>query len=283
MTSGSPVRTWPFFAAVFLLAWAWWLGVSKMVDTASVGAGAVGLLFLPGTFAPAIVAVVLAARSGGAKSVRALLSRLTDRGAGMRWYVFAISYMAAVKLAAAAAHRVITGAWPAFGATPAYVMLAAVAVSTPVQGGEEIGWRGFALPRLAQRFGLGGASVILGVIWAIWHLPLFLIAGTDTTDQSFPVFLFQVTALSVAMAWLFARARGSLLPVMLMHAAVNNTKDIVPSAEAVAPGAWALSRSLVAWSTVSLLWLCAVFFLFRMRRSPELEGAVEEARWFASI
>jgi len=138
------------------------------------------------------------------------------------------------------------------------------------------------LPRLAERFGLGGASLILGVIWAIWHLPLFLIEGTDTTDQSFPVFLLQVTALSVAMAWLFARSRGSLLPVMLMHAAVNNTKDIVPSAEAVAPGAWGLSHSLVAWTTVGLLWLCAVFFLFRMRGRPVLERATE-ASWSGSI
>jgi membrane protease YdiL (CAAX protease family) len=111
--------------------------------------------------------------------------------------------------------------------------------------------------------------VLLGVLWACWHLPLFFMAGTDTAGQSFPLYLLQVTALSAAMAWLYAHTRGSLLPVMLLHAAVNNTKDIVPSAEPNATNSWALSHSLVAWLTVTLLWLCAGYFLIRM---PKLEG-----------
>jgi CAAX protease family protein len=102
-------------------------------------------------------------------------------------------------------------------------MLAATLLSTLVggQAGEEIGWRGYALPRLAARFGLGSASVLLGLVWAIWHLPLFLVPEADTWGQSFPLYLLQVTALSVAIAWLFANTRSSLFPVMLMHAAVN--------------------------------------------------------------
>jgi hypothetical protein len=67
------------------------------------------------------------------------------------------------------------------------------------------------------------------------------------------------------MAWLYSNTRGSLLPVMLLHAGVNNTKDIVPSAESGATNAWALSHSLPAWMTVGALWLCAGYFLFRMR------------------
>src|SRR5207249_10643085 len=142
------------------------------------------------------------------------------------------------------------------------------------QAGEEIGWRGYALPRLAERFGLGGASVLLGLLWASWHLPLFFVAGADTAGQSFPVYLLQVTALSVAMAWLYAHTRGSLLPVMLMHAAVNNTKDIVPSADPTATNPWALSHSLVAWMTLALLWLCAGYFLLQMRKNPQLAREV---------
>jgi hypothetical protein len=53
------------------------------------------------------------------------------------------------------------------------------------------GWRGYALPRLAERFGLGGASVVLGVLWATWHLPLFFFPGADTENQSFPVYLLE--------------------------------------------------------------------------------------------
>lgn len=81
------------------------------------------------------------------------------------------------------------------------------------------------------------------------------------------------------MAWLYWRTEGSLLLVMLMHAAVNNTKDIVPSAVAGATNPFALSTSLAAWLTVALLWIGAAYFLFRMRGaelqewdSPHLEA-----------
>jgi membrane protease YdiL (CAAX protease family) len=90
-------------------------------------------------------------------------------------------------------------------------MTMAIVFSTPLQAGEEIGWRGFALPHLSRRLGLASASIVLGVIWASWHLPFFFIPGTDKSGQSFAVYLVTVTAVSVAMAWLFWRTNGSLL------------------------------------------------------------------------
>jgi membrane protease YdiL (CAAX protease family) len=83
-------------------------------------------------------------------------------------------------------------------------------------------------------------------------------------------YLLQVTALSVAAAWLYWRTGGSLLLVMLLHAAVNNTKDIVPSAVPGATNIFALSPSLVAWLTVVFLWIPAVYFLVRMSRTATL-------------
>jgi CAAX protease family protein len=146
-------------------------------------------------------------------------------------------------------------------------MIAATILSVVVGGqtGEEVGWRGYALPRLAARFGFAGASVILGVIWACWHLPLFFALGGDTVGQSFPLYLVQVTAVSVAITWLYVRTNGSLLLTMLMHAAINNTKDIVPSPVPGAINPWALSTSVVAWLTAALLWLFALYFLARMK------------------
>jgi membrane protease YdiL (CAAX protease family) len=186
-----------------------------------------------------------------------------------RWYLFAASYIAAVKLVVALLHRLATGAWPRFGDFPWYVIPAAIIASTPFQAGEEIGWRGYALPRLAARFGLGRASILLGVIWACWHLPQFFIPEADTYRQSFLVFVLQVTALSVAMAWLYAHTNRSLLLLMLMHAAVNNSKDIVPSAVPGATNVFGLSTSVVAWLTVTVLWICAAYFLIHM---PKMES-----------
>lgn len=252
--------TWPCFSAVALLS----AGAAAAVP-ALVGLR-MPLLFL-GIFAPSLVALSLTARAEGSAGVFELLRRLVQWRVPARWYVFAVAYMAAIKLAVALLHRVLAGAWPRFGNDSWYIIIAATVASTVVggQAGEEIGWRGYALPRLASHFGYARASVMLGVIWALWHLPLFFTPGADIYGQSFLVYTLQATALSVALAWLYEHTNGSLLLTMLMHAAVNNSKDIVPSALPGATNPFTLNASLVAWLTVALLWLCAAYFLFRMR------------------
>jgi membrane protease YdiL (CAAX protease family) len=181
--------------------------------------------------------------------------------------LFAIFYFVVIRLGVALVHRVAVGHWPPFGQTPVYIMMFAMMVSTPIQAGEEIGWRGYALPRLAEKFGLGGASVILGLVWASWHLPLFFLPGTDSYGQSFIVYLLAVTALSVALAWLYWRTNGSLFLTMLMHAAINNTAGIVSPAPRPGTSPFALDAPFVAWATAALLWIAAVYFLIRMRRA----------------
>jgi membrane protease YdiL (CAAX protease family) len=133
-------------------------------------------LVLGGAFAPAIVALSLTMWQDGANGVRNLLRRLLISQVPARYYLFAISYMLVVKLAAAGLHRVILGGWPRFDTASLLVIPLAVVLSTPFQAGEEIGWRGYALPRLAARLGLARASLLLGLIWAAWHLPQFYIA-----------------------------------------------------------------------------------------------------------
>jgi membrane protease YdiL (CAAX protease family) len=253
-----------FFLLTYAVTWACWFLAWRLQHAAPAVAGLGGPVFLLGVFAPALVALALSARAEGRAGALALLRPILHWRVRARWYVFAAGYVAAVKLTVALVLRAVTGHWPQFGNVPWYLMAAALLVSTWVQAGEEVGWRGYALPRMASRMGLGPASLVLGVIWASWHLPLFFYPGADTAGQSFPVYLLQVTALSVAMAWLYWRTDGSLLLVMLLHAAVNNTKDVVPSAVADVTDPFALSRSPVAWLTVALLWICAAYFLARM-------------------
>jgi membrane protease YdiL (CAAX protease family) len=151
-------------------------------------------------------------------------------------------------------------------------MLAATLISTPVQSGEEVGWRGYALPRLAQSMGYARGSLLLGVLWAGWHLPQFFFAAADTYRQSFPGWSLQVVALSVAMAWLYVHTNGSLLMTMLMHAAVNNIKDIVPSAAPIPRGVFSLHASLVMYLTVVVMWIAAGYFLIRMPKQDRSDS-----------
>ena len=255
-----------FVAVTFAVTWTVW-ALSASLSAPS-GAGVLGVrgpLFLTGVFAPGLVALALTAYSEGRKGVSRLLSRIGQWNVGARWYVFALTYMAAVKLTAAVIHRGLTGVWPHFADTPWLLMLAAIPVSTLAQAGEEIGWRGYALPRLAPRLGLGGGSLVLGIIWALWHLPLFFMAGTDTAGQSFPIYLLAVTPVSVAIGWLYWKTRGSLLLVMLMHASINNTTGLVPGSLPGAIDALSFTGSFIAWATVGVTWAFAVVLLWQLR------------------
>ena len=271
-----------FFLFTFALTWTAWLAPAAPGTARFSGGG--GPLFLFGVFAPAFVALALTAHGEGRAGVARLLARIGKWQVGPRFYLFAIGYMAATKLLAALIHRMALGNWPTFGDTSVPLMLGAILVSTWVQAGEEVGWRGYALPRLATYVGLGAASVLVGVLWALWHVPLFFLQGSGSAGQSFPVYLLHVTALSVAMSWLYWRTEGSLLLVMLMHASVNNTTGIVPAAVPDAVDAMSFDGSLVAWVTVGLSWVVAALLLSRMRgaeigamlRSPSRQSRIGE-------
>ena len=268
-SSGEPPLL-AYFGTVVALTWGLWF------IAASVDSPPIVLIYL-GVFMPGIVALVVTYYRRGPAEARALLARLVKVDVGAKWFVFALLFMASVKLLVAIIVRLTTGAWPVFGTEQVPLMFGAAILSllTGGQAGEELGWRGFALPRMTRSLGLGWASIVLGIIWALWHLPLFFILNGDTVGQSFPFYLLQVTAISVALAWVYMKTGGSLLITMLLHAAINNTRDIVPSAVLGASNPWRLHASLVGWLTLTILWLCAAWFLFDMRRDQAVAGLSE--------
>jgi len=250
-----------YFIATYVVTWSLFLTVAAFVP-ASTPLGRA--LILLGAYSPSFAALALTARHRGSAGVREVLAPIVRWRVGAQWYLFAAGFVVALKLAGAVIYRVVLGAWPAFGRMPWFLIPIAVAFSTPFQAGEEIGWRGYALPRLGQRLGLAGASLVLGVIWGVWHLPQFFIRGTDSYGQSFFVFVLQVVPISVALAWLWARTGGSLLLPMLLHSAVNNSSGVVTSALPAAAGTFSLHASPMAWISTALLWLCAAPMLAGM-------------------
>lgn len=250
-----------FFGLTYAVSWGLWI----LAAFAPAGTPFRTALFLPGTFAPAVVALWLTDRAEGSAGRRVLIERALKWQVPGRWYLFAVLYIAGIKLVAAVVHRVITGAWtPLLEQNPWPLFILATLISTPFQAGEELGWRGYALPRMAARLGLSGAAILLGILWAAWHLPLFFLPVTDLTDLSFPLYLLTVTPISIAMAWLYARSGQSLLVVMLLHAAANNTPHFVPPPTAESVFAW--NAALIQLLTMLLLWIGAGYFLVRMRK-----------------
>jgi membrane protease YdiL (CAAX protease family) len=221
-----------------------------------------------GAISPGLVAICITAKTQGAEGVKLLITQISFKKTGVLWYIFAITFFALIKGLAALVFFLIYNSWPQFGTTSGYVMLAGIAISMWAQAGEEIGWRGYALPLMSKQFGLARSGVLLGIIWGLWHLPLFYFEAADTFHQSFPLYLLQVTGISVVMTWLFWKVNGNLLPLMVFHAAINNSKDIVPSASKASASPFTLNASPIGWISAAVIWVIACYLIYAMTRKP---------------
>jgi membrane protease YdiL (CAAX protease family) len=256
-----------FFFIAFLVAWSFFITASLISDSAQFSTLSRLLIFM-GAISPGLVAIFLTAITTGGEGVKLLINKISFKDTRVIWYLFAVTFIAFIKGLAALVFFLLYNAWPQVGTTSWYVMLFGIAVSMWAQAGEEIGWRGYALPLMSKKFGLAMAGILLGIIWAIWHLPLFYIAAADTFNQSFPLYLLHVTGLSVIMAWLFWKVNGNLLPLMVFHAAINNTKDIVPSASKASASPYTLNAAPIGWISLALIWVVAFYVLYAMTRKP---------------
>ncbi len=183
---------------------------------------------------PTLAAFIMTAITEGRPGVLRLLRRYVLWRVDAQWYLFVLFGIPALLLFSI---LVLPGAIAAFR-VPALTFILGYLVTYIFiffAGGpffEEPGWRGFALPRLQQRSGPLLGTLILGVLWGLWHLPLFLIpgyngAGTGFVGISVPfiAFVIAATAMAFIFTWVFNNTRGSLLLAMLLHASVNTASD----------------------------------------------------------
>jgi membrane protease YdiL (CAAX protease family) len=167
------------------------------------------------------VAIVLVAVVHGKTGVRKLLGRLLIWRVGVGWWA-AVALLSTLALGAVGLSVLFGGDTPDVGVTiPGAIALFLLFIFPGSAGGEEIGWRGFALPLLQADRSALGASVVLGVVWGVWHLPLYL-TGADSRPLSlFAPWVLITVAASVIYTWIYNGTGGSLLMVVLFHAASN--------------------------------------------------------------
>lgn len=173
---------------------------------------------------PALAGVVLTSLVGGRAGWRDLLSRLRRWRVGVRWYGVALLTAPLVTTLTLLALSLTSPAFvPAIltAEDKASLLLFGIAVGLMVPVFEELGWTGFAMPRLRLRHGILATGLIMGVPWGAWHLPMF--AGSAASSGEIPPALFMAAMLfswllpyRVLMVWVYDRTQ-SLLLVMLMH------------------------------------------------------------------
>jgi membrane protease YdiL (CAAX protease family) len=220
---------------------------------------------------PTLSAVILSYMLGGWNEVRKLLSGFTRWQVHWFWYLAAFM-MTGFPLLIAIVYILfgnpMRGMNPDATAMSLLGLLGFTLLSGPLT--EEAGWRGFALPRLQQRYNALTSSLILGVLWAAWHIPFYFEPGYAANGMPLPIFMVVVTALAILFTWIYNNSGGSLLLTMLAHFFFNFSSAFLVQEFGLLPpmllyiGGGGLMLLLIFWVVI-------YFGPKRLSRKPEAE------------
>jgi membrane protease YdiL (CAAX protease family) len=222
----------------FLLSYAitWGIGIPiaifyflplSSVSIASIPLPILLLTFIA-LFGPTFAALIMAVTEGGTSGIRKLLSRWKIWRVGIRWYLVIPFVLAGIQLAAVFLYVGIS-AIPLKANWGLWYMFFPYFLTSALLGGplaEETGWRGYALPRMLNSQDAFKSGLVLGILWAGWHLPFLFIPALGVIPAplnplTFLVFFLWVIPASVMMVWLFTNTRGSVLLAFLFHSVHN--------------------------------------------------------------
>lgn len=202
--------------------------------------------------------VIMTGLTLGKEGVVSLLKRYLQWRVGWKWYLAAFGLVPVLWIAGAYLYAALNGVSPDFSTAMAYKIFGKSAnlplfvlpffLVDLVSNGEEIGWRGYVLPRLQTKYNALTSTLILSVVWAFWHLPKFL---TSFSILFFAWFILHVMAFAVILTWLYNNTKGSLLLVAIAHAASNTVGNFLPVANT------ASVENMGAYITIVLLEVAA--------------------------
>jgi membrane protease YdiL (CAAX protease family) len=256
---------WCYFLIAFGLTWAYELLVFGVLHI-SFSSSVLWPLLLT-LVGPTLAAFLMTVVTQGRVGILQLLRRYMLWRVGIRWYLLVLLGIPAMFLLP---YLVQSEAFSAFRLPGLAFLLDYLIVYfiTLVFGGplgEEGGWRGFALPRLEQHSGPLAGTLLLGVLWGLWHLPLFLLvpgyngAGTGFVGilMPFGAFVIAVVGMTVLFTWVFNNTRGSIGLAILLHASINTAPAMLlllfPSLE----GTLLQLSLLLTWIVVAVLIIAA--------------------------
>lgn len=254
-----------FFVIAYLFAWLGWTVPDRLYSGTPLS-GVLTLPFLLMIPGPLLGAMIVTAITGGKAGVIALLRKFTIWRVGWQWWAVALLVGPAVGLTAAYLNVWFGAPDPTailIGSLPGTLLLFASRLVNPVDGPmqEELGWRGYALPGFQERFSPLIANLVLGVIVAGWHLPWVWMG-------QLPLFaLLGTVAFTIVAGWIYNHTRGSVLLVLVAHAAEGLIRVGFTGAD--------LTRFFVFY--VAAWWLVALIAIFFYGPSLVRKPAVEIA------
>jgi len=237
-TSSIPNRNpWKYFLLTFAYSWTIWIpsvldgiGIKLPFDVASYSM----VVVIIGAFAPMLAAITLVARESGWKGVKAFLGQVFDFHLKPIYFIIAlllplIIHLIAHYLSIAVGLDVAKTLFPDGSVSPIVLAIPYFFLMLLIGGGqEEFGWRGYAQEPLQKKIGVIPASLVIGVIWGIWHLPLWFMAGDLHSAYSFFAFVIMTTSISLIYAWLYNSSGKKLIVVLFFHAMNNTAAPLLP-------------------------------------------------------
>lgn len=226
-----------FYVLAFGISWLGWMPmVVGSHGVAPFDQPAFRLLLILPAVGPAAAAVIVTRAAYGKTHVENPFKALVQWRGSLAWSLVAVLGPIGLLLLA----RVMTGllglpvTQPAPQGDPLPVALAAFVTSLLSNPWEEVGWRGFALPHLQKRYTALVATLIVGALWGLWHLPLFFWKGNPMSHHPFGPWFVSTAAAAFIYTWLYNGAEGSLLPAALFHIVLNTFGAVMGGVSTIA-------------------------------------------------
>ena len=239
-----------FLMVTFAISWCLWI-------PDIITGGKMSLLIYAGGYGPFLSAVLVVWIVERGVGLRQWFRRTFKLRINIIWYLLGAFFLPIGVVLLQFALYLLWGGQPDFSDTPPlWLYLLNIPILMLFAGGnEEPGWRGFALPRLLTKRNPLTASLILGIIWAAWHVPLFFLPEWGGAETPFIWFVANTVGLSFIMTWLYNRSRSSVFPVMLFHQATNHIWNYFPMPNDVLSGMddFIVLKTIVYWTIAIIL------------------------------
>jgi membrane protease YdiL (CAAX protease family) len=192
-------------------------------------------LLLVGGFVPSLLAIFLTWKKEGVSGLRLLGRRIIQFKLGWRWYGVTLLIVIAGTAGQLTINRLLGNTFNGHLFLAQLGSFLPLLVIGPLS--EEIGWRGYALERLQSRWNGLTSSLIVGLVWALWHLPLFMMVGTSQHESSVPFigFLMKMMGSSILYTWLYNNTQRSVWSAILLHWLYTYTAQVLSSGVTPSP------------------------------------------------
>ena len=228
---------WVYVLATFAWTWSFWgVGIMRGLGMESAEGGIIGLIGVTGPLITGIGFTYLTKDKAGRSDY---WKRIIDfKRIPAKWYLVIFLFVPTLNILAAMIDIIVGGNGATWGEAAQNVLsdplsiIPSILFSSLIPFIEELGWRGYALDRFQESKSALTSSLILGVVWSLWHLPLFFVQGSYQESLgigtlAFWLFVIGIIPLNLPFTWIYNNTRRSILAVIIFHSMVNFTGELI--------------------------------------------------------